>query len=537
MKSGGRTAALSAALAAIAVFAFGSAYGARAAGGADAFGYVSQAYLWLQGDLEIEQPLSREFPWPHQEQSLTPLGYRPGEIRHTIVPTYAPGLPLIMAAFHRAAGACGPFYVTPVFGALLVAGTFLLAARATRETTIGAIAAVLMAGSPAFLFNLMVPMSDIATAALWTWAIALLTWRGAVPAFAAGLAAGLAIVVRPNLVPLALAGVLGAALWPDEADDSFRRRAMRIAAFAAGVIPASLFIAAVNQRLYGSPLESGYGPTSSLYALAHLPTNATQFAMWLVQSESVFLLAALAPLAVPAIRPSPSSGRSWIPLLAAVAIVFGSYLFYLPFPEWWYLRFLLPAFPILFLALAATIVWLARAAAPYVPPHVVFAVVVLAVVVYRGWFAYDRGLMRIGQDEARYAAIGQYIDRALPANAVVLTMQHSGTVRLYSGRLTIRYDAFSEGRFPSVIEWLQARGYRPYILLEDWEEKEYRARFGDATPLARLEIRVLAEMTAPVKVRIYDPLPSRGGDPPPDPIVLRAWRSCAAPRGVWAVTD
>src|SRR5688572_19285658 len=99
--------------AAVLVFWLGLAYGSRAATGADTFGYVSQAYLWLKGDLQLEQPLSRELPWPHQEQSLTPLGYRPGEVRHTIVPIYAPGVPLLMAGFELLFDACGPYYVTP----------------------------------------------------------------------------------------------------------------------------------------------------------------------------------------------------------------------------------------------------------------------------------------------------------------------------------------------------------------------------------------------------------------------------------------
>ena len=45
----------------------------------------------------------------------------------------------------------------------------------------------------------------------------------------------------------------------------------------------------------------------------------------------------------------------------------------------------------------------------------------------------------------------------------------------------------------SVARWaqgLQKRGYRPYILLEDWEEQQYRARFGDESPLAWLEMRI-----------------------------------------------
>jgi hypothetical protein len=523
---------VAAAVAALAVLWLGIAYGSRAATGADAFGYVSQAYLWLQRDLVLEQPLSREFPWPHAEESLTPLGYRPGEIRYTIVPIYSPGLPLIMAAFDRAVGRCGPFYVAPIFGALLVLGTYLLALRITGSGLTASLAAILMAASPAFLFNLMFPMSDIVTASLWTWALALLTWPRMPAAAVAGCIAAAAVVVRPNLVPLAGAGAAAAALWVD-AGTPTRRRALRAAAFAAAIVPAALFIGEVNRTLYGSPFSSGYGYTSSLYSLSHLWTNVRQFTTWLVRSESVLVLLAVLPLLSRRFGGPWTTARNMTPLLAVVALACASYLFYLPFDEWWYLRFLLPAFPILFLLLASAIVQ-GAGVIRRVSPAIVVAGALIVLVAFRVHFVASRNLLGLGYGEQRYAAVGQYIDRALPPNAVILTMQHSGSVRYYSGRLTIRHDAFSPGRFPSVIEWLQARGYRPYLLLEDWEEAAYREKFGRDTALGRLEMRVLAEMVQPVRIRLYDPAPYVGKPPPPDPIPIRPSRACLPPGGVWA---
>ena len=82
-----RFAPIGAIVAAVAVLWLGVTFGSRAATGADAFGYVSQAYLWLKGDLQIQQPLSREFPWPHPEETFTPLGYRP--FRSTVMSSTA----------------------------------------------------------------------------------------------------------------------------------------------------------------------------------------------------------------------------------------------------------------------------------------------------------------------------------------------------------------------------------------------------------------------------------------------------------------
>ena len=46
------------------------------AGGSDSYGYVSQADLWLNGSLRIEQPAARKLPWPNSQWTLAPLGYR-----------------------------------------------------------------------------------------------------------------------------------------------------------------------------------------------------------------------------------------------------------------------------------------------------------------------------------------------------------------------------------------------------------------------------------------------------------------------------
>ena len=88
---------LAAAAAAIAMLV-GLVKGTRVAGSADAYGYVSQALLWLKGLPVLAEPLAAIVPWPRAEWSLSPLGYRPGLEPGVIVPTYPPGLPLAMAA-------------------------------------------------------------------------------------------------------------------------------------------------------------------------------------------------------------------------------------------------------------------------------------------------------------------------------------------------------------------------------------------------------------------------------------------------------
>jgi hypothetical protein len=110
----------------VAILALGVAWGTFAASGSDSYGYVSQAELWLRGQVRVPQPWTTDLPWPAVTLTFAPLGYRPATVPHTIVPAYPSGLPLLMAAASVTAGPTGPFYVVPLLGALAVWLTYRL---------------------------------------------------------------------------------------------------------------------------------------------------------------------------------------------------------------------------------------------------------------------------------------------------------------------------------------------------------------------------------------------------------------------------
>ena len=177
------------------------------AGGADQYAYVSQADLWLQRDLTVPIPLAASAPWPEAVLTFMPHGFRPAVAGPALVPVTAPGLPLLMAAAKTIAGHCAMFLVTPLTGALLVWSTFLIGRR-IDSAALGLAAAWLVATSPAMLAMLVSPMSDVPAAAFW--AIAIYFTLGHTPrsALFAGFAASAAILIRPNLAPLAVILVL-----------------------------------------------------------------------------------------------------------------------------------------------------------------------------------------------------------------------------------------------------------------------------------------------------------------------------------------
>ena len=103
----------------------------------------------------------------------------------------------------------------------------------------------------------------------------------------------------------------------------------------------------------------------------------------------------------------------------------------------------------------------------------------------------------------------RYLDaRDLPrtrrcrADAVVMAMQHSGSVRYYTGRLTMRWDALDSRSLDTATAALTARGVPVYALIESWEEEDFRRRFAGQQTLARLDSRPMAK-SADGELRLY----------------------------------
>ncbi len=496
-----------AALLAVAIVALGLLRGALVAGGADSYGYVSQAHLWSTGTLRMEQAWLDDPPGGIQAEALVPLAYRLSPDRRTIVPVFPPGLPMVMGLVERVGGRQAPFAVMPLLAGLTVWLTFLLGKNLAGPHT-GVGAALLLATSPAFVFQLThAPMSDIPAAAWWTAALLLVGQTSRRSAFVAGLAVAAGVLTRPNLVPLAL---VPAAVLAWEACSPAHRRVglQRLLLFAAGSIPGALTVAALNAFWYGSPTASGYGSLAgTFYRLEHLTANLARYPSWLLSSQGVLIVAAAAaPFLLWPHASRAADGRQRIRILSttsAVVVVFLCYVFYLPFDVWWFLRFLLPAFPALFALVAAGLVYAAARLAPAYRASAA-AALIAAMTAHGVGFGHSHDAYRSGS-EWRYAAAGAHVNRALPERAVLFSMLHSGSLRYYANRLTVRYDLVSAEEFTAAAADLRARGYVPYLLLDPGEMPEFTTRFAgnamsaivDRPPLAVVDDVRLYELPPP----------------------------------------
>jgi hypothetical protein len=493
-----RWARVAAAVAAIVTVLAGLRWAVRVAGGADAFGYVSQASLWVKGALVVPEPLATLEP--SLTRSAAPLGYIPAQIPGANVPVYPPGLPLTMAAallIGRTADAV--YVVVPLLGGLAVWWTFLLGERLAGPRT-GLLAALLSASSPMFLFHLFEPMSDLPVTAWWLGAAVAALGPSSSSALASGLAAAAAVLTRPNLVPLApIVAALVALRRPP---------GRRVVLFTAGIVPGCVAVAVINQWLYGSPFKSGYGPLTLLFGLDWFWPNLKRYPRWLMDLHTPGILLALAaPFLLRRGQDVDDGGvrdtrALWLILLFCMAIL-ALYLFYLVFPDWPALRFLLPAIPFLFVLASAAVV-----RGLVMLPSALRGASALALCGLLGcWYVQkaDRlGVFLIQESQRRYVTVGEFAKRQLPDGAFLALIQ-SGTMRWYGDRPTLRWDQLQPEELDSAIAALRQHGMKPYLLLEDGEERAFREHFAEASPLGLLDWAPAYELASQPRVRIYDP--------------------------------
>ena len=153
------------------------------------------------------------------------------------------------------------------------------------------------------------------------------------------MACAIAVLIRPNLAPLAIVPLFLA---------GNRLR------FAMPVAIAGLVLAYLHLFWYGSPIRSGYGAADELFALANIAPNAAGYFKWLLSTAPVLLLAPFGLLRVRSDRHSRG-------LAVFAMLVVAAYLIYGVFDHWSYLRFLLPALAVMAIFAAIDLnAWLDR---------------------------------------------------------------------------------------------------------------------------------------------------------------------------------
>ena len=437
---------------ALAAAIIAATFATRSAAGADASGYLSEAELLSKG---AAIHYVHMFPYSEHTWLTTPLGWIPRS-SDVQVPSYPPGLPLLMAIPHKVAGINGATAVVIASAAIAAWATGLIAGGAA-----GIIAALLLALSPSFLYQSIQPMSDVPVTAAWM--ICFLLLRGDQPLIA-GIACAIAVLIRPNLAPLALVPLL---------------MANRKLLFASPVAIAGVFLAFTQWLWYGSALRSGYGSTDELFALTNVVPNAGRYFNWLVATSPALLLA---PLGFARTVRSLKASRPCGLAIFAALVVF-SYLAYGVFDHWSYLRFLLPAMAVLAIFAAIELDgWIRRWPVSWRAPALV--ALALAVTAHAVFVARSLETFKLADQLRRVEQVADLVRNQAPEGAVILSGEQSGSMRYYTARSILRWEAATPETLAWAIKTLEGSGRPVYIVLDAWENEPFLAKFKTVAEVA-----------------------------------------------------
>ena len=250
--------------------------------------------------------------------------------------------------------------------------------------------------------------------------------------------------------------------------------------------------------MYGGPLKSGYGDLSFLFRVEHVWPNLQRYPVWLIQTETPIVLLAVA---APWLAHDSLSRRRVLWLLGFIFAVFACYIPYEVFDAWWFLRFVLPAYPALLVLTSSALVWwfYRRGWSWRIVPYAAAAIV--AVFLVRE--SVRRHAFGLWEFERRFELAGEYVAARLPQNALVIAAQETGSVRFYSNRVTIAWRELPPDSLDTVLAFVRAHESRPYLLIETGEQQEFVDRFQAKSPLGSLAWPAIVDINH--MLRIYDP--------------------------------
>jgi hypothetical protein len=215
-----------------------------------------------------------------------------------------------------------------------------------------------------------------------------------------------------------------------------------------------------------------------------LAANAANFGKWLTFSHT-FVIWLLWPAALFVLR-----RRRWAWQISVVAAAAGApYLFYLVFDDWESVRFLLPTILLVLILSAVALGEAAAVVSGFSRTVIPIGVLVLAVACAAGShrFLRNEAVYRFRDVEAKYPLAGEWIDTHLPTRAIVFAGLHSGSIRYYGHRQTIRWDQIPPDQMSATLHNLESAGYEPYLALDVPSEPPLFAERFRQDPAVRTE--------------------------------------------------
>ena len=323
----------------------GFARGTYAAGGSDSSCYALMADAFAAGQLQPASDLAAQVPWPEAGKTFTPGGFVTSETNPSAsAPVCAPGFSLLLAPLIAVGGFDAMFLLTPIAGALLVWLTFVAgraianpARRRDGSRAHRCQSGDALSGRPADerCDDGCTVDGDVRALLARRWALA-------------GVCCGLALLVRPNLLPLALVAArrnqgLGIGDWGLGMSRGLLSRRFR----------SRLLVSVAERRAVRQSVSNGLRPARA--SLQPVGDSAQCVALFRMARRNAHAVS-VARLCRAVCRRAREADHDVALAIGLILATCAIYFFYTPFDDWSYLRFLLPAIALMLVLASAVIV-------------------------------------------------------------------------------------------------------------------------------------------------------------------------------------
>ena len=454
-------------------------FAVKTAGGSDSYGYASEALGLNQGHFYVPERVLSPFGIPENTNISHPLGYI-SRGPQGLIPTYPFGYPMLMVVAMRIEGFPAIFWITPILAAGTVVITFLLARRLVGVAG-GFIAVLLTVLLPNFLWSSFEAFSDVPATFFAALALLLLLEKRARPwhDFTLGAAIGLAIWIRPNMSLL----VVPVGAWL-----VWCRDWGRLLRFGVSLLPFVVVEATINAYLYGAPWRTGYGEMPFDRNLSTILARGVRHLRRLQDQQVQIGL----PLVILGFLVGQLDWPRRVLLASIGLLLLLFFAFYAIDDAWWYGRFLLPGFPAVVLLETSFVVRLIGWRRSKKVSYLATAIAAVPFAFFSLGYSQSHGVFDVAKADVRYATAAQYASKVVQQPALVMAMQHSGTLRLYGGLSTLRYDLAPVPFLLHLLYQVRQHGGSVYFVGDGWEVDEIQrsgrgALLADSQEVGRIQ--------------------------------------------------
>jgi hypothetical protein len=430
--------------------------------GSDNSGYFNEARLFARLEIQAHERVLPGLPAAEAPPYLyVPLGFRPSVAGPGLmVPTYPPGLPLMLAPVAHFASWRYAGDIVLLFHSLAgLALVYALGRRFGLPPPWALLGSLVLAASPLYLFTSLQALSDVPATA-WAAAAVLAAWKSRERsdwALAAGVCFSVALLIRPSnfllAAPIAIAVGLSPRCW-----------ILGIA----GALPGIALSLAINQAAYGGYLQSGYGAIGNEFHSSLVSGTLAYAALWLPMLFSPVVI--VAPAVAVLFRARPRVAGVLLAWAAAYIAFYSAYRW--THESWWFLRFLLPASPALIVAGLLVLHLCFEGLHRRLSKAQTQALLILLVFAALGAEVSQIARLEawsIGRGERKYSRVAGWLAAHVPANSVIIVSQFSGAAYFYTDYTFLRGNEIDPAAARRIQDAVRAGGRPLYAVLFPFE--------------------------------------------------------------------